>query len=168
MSWIAAATIGGAVISGIASNSAADKAAKGQDNALAASQAGTNRARTDIMDQFGRADAMQNQAFSDTRNFLAGSLPAQIQPFQSGNIAAQEQLARGLPQIQNAILGNQIDLSGFQPQAVPIPQLALPQRQPQQGPQAPQQTAFRSPVAIGTREMGAGRAGTIFSKKGSA
>ena len=154
MGWVATAIIGSAVIGGVASNSAAKKAAKGQENALEASSAATAQARGDIKGLFGEADTQQGQAFQDTRNFLTGALPAQIAPFQAGNVAAQEQLARGLPQIQNALMGNPVDLSGFQARRFDVPQLPGTQAggQPQQQQQPP--VATGSPLGGGGMPSG--------------
>ena len=37
-----------------------------------------------------------------------------MQAFQQGNVGAQQAILSGLPQIQNAILGGNVDLSGLQ------------------------------------------------------
>ena len=105
--------VGAAAIGGFASNRAAGKAADGQNRALAATDSAAGQARTDVNQLFGEANTQQQQGFTNAQDFLSGSIGRQIQPFQQGNMMAQEQVARGLPQIQNAILGNPVDLSGF-------------------------------------------------------
>lgn len=142
----AAALIGSAIVgagatvvagkqSSDAAKSAARTAAAGQTQALDATSQAVNLARGEIIPAFESARQSANQGFGRAADFLTGAIPQQIQPFQSGNIAAQQQIARGLPQIQNAILGNQVDLGGFQAQRIPFQSPTLPQ-QPQQA-QAP-------------------------------
>lgn len=57
------------------------------------------------------------------------SLPAQTQAFQQGNINAQQQLLAGLPQIQAALLGGNVDFSGLQPSQVDTSNLGFFQQQ---------------------------------------
>jgi len=49
------------------------------------------------------------------------SLPAQMDTFQQGNIGAQQAILSGLPQIQNALMGGNVDYSGFQPYQTQMP-----------------------------------------------
>ncbi|MCH8328527.1 MAG: hypothetical protein IID15_08420 [Candidatus Marinimicrobia bacterium] len=67
------------------------------------------------------ADVARQRGFGQALDVLAGAPEQQIAPFQQGNILAQEQISRGLPQIQNAILGRDIDLAGFVPRNVGQP-----------------------------------------------
>ena len=122
MSWIATAVIGAAVVGGIATNKASKRANEGQKEALQVTTAGTQEARGDITRLFGTARESRERAFGDVRSFLSKAPGAQIAPFQRGNILAQEQIARGLPQIQRAILGQPTDLSGFQARTVGAPE----------------------------------------------
>lgn len=48
------------------------------------------------------------------------AVPQQLGAFQTGNVGAQQALLAGLPQIQNAILGRPVDLSGLQAQQLPV------------------------------------------------
>lgn len=58
-------------------------------------------------------------------NFLLGqkaamsifgqAAPQQINAFQQGNVNAQSQIARGMPQFQNALMGIPVDYGAFQP-----------------------------------------------------
>ena len=154
MSWVATAVIGSAVIGGVASNSAAKKAAKGQERALDASTAGTELARTDINRLFEQAAGQQQEGFSGALNFLGGAVPQQLAPFQAGNVAAQQQLSRGLPQIQAALLGNQLDLSGFQAREIPFQPLEIPQ---QQAPAPIPQRLQGDNINIGLNRTGLGK-----------
>ncbi len=51
---------------------------------------------------------------------LGQTIPQQLSAFQQGNVGAQEQLLAGLPQVQNALLGLPVDLSGLQPRQIPV------------------------------------------------
>ncbi len=119
-------TVAGAVFGSKSSSKAADAAVEGQDAALAATQAAAAQAREDVIPLFGQGKEDRRLATSAALKFLQDAIPKQIQPFQSGNVAAQEQLLRGLPQIQNAILGNKVDLSGFRPREIPFEGFNLP------------------------------------------
>jgi hypothetical protein len=124
MSWLATqviATVGSAVIGGIATNKASKRAAQGQKEALKASTAATSLARRDVTKAFEGARESRRRGFENALSLLSGSAERQIAPFQKGNIQAQAQIARGLPQIQNAILGQPTDLSGFTPRSVGAP-----------------------------------------------
>ena len=113
------AAVGGAAIGAVASNSASKRAAKGAKRGQDILSASREQARSDVNRIFPQAQEMQSQGFDDFRNFLTNQVvPQQTQPFVGGNMAAQAQVARGLPQIQNAILGRQTDLSGFKARQV--------------------------------------------------
>ena len=77
---------------------------------------GVKQARGDILGLFpGSLDA-RNQTIQQALGILGQTLPQQLDVTQQGNVGAQGALLAGLPQIQNAILGHQVDLSGLQPQ----------------------------------------------------
>ena len=117
----ALAIVGSAIIGGVASNRAASKAAAGQQQALAASTAGIDRARTDINRLFGDSASARERGFGNAMDFISGAPSQQIAPFQAGNMLAQQQVSRGLPQIQNALMGNPVDTSGFQSRSIGTP-----------------------------------------------
>ncbi len=104
----------------------------------------TQRATRDVSKLFGSAEQnllAGNQAALDTMGQYA---PQQFSALQQGNLNAQQQIASGLPQMQNALLGLPTDLSGFQPRGVSVDtsfleNAQLPQFQTSQ--QALQQTA---------------------------
>jgi len=108
-----AAAIGAAAIGARASGKAADAQGQGQQGALQAANVAANQARGEVNRLFGESNVSRDRGFTQAQDFLGGAIGNQIQPFQQGNMMAQEQVARGLPQIQNAIMGNPIDLSGF-------------------------------------------------------
>lgn len=130
MSWVATAVVGSAVIGGVASNSASKRAAEGQEKALEANAVAVADAEGKVNNLFGEAEQQQSQAFTSAMDYLSGAYGKQIQPFQQGNMAAQAQISRGLPQIQNAIMGNPVDLSGFKPRAIAAPTLDREQFKP--------------------------------------
>jgi len=116
-----AKVVAGPVLGAISSKRAAKKAKKGQRRALAATKSASEQASSTVKDLFGQAREARTQGFDRGLNFLAGAPESQITPFQTGNIQAQEQISRGLPQIQNALLGRPVDLTGFQAQSVGDP-----------------------------------------------
>jgi hypothetical protein len=144
MTWVASAIVGSAAIGAVSSNMAAKKGAAAQREGQALIAEGQTQGRADVMGQFPQAQEAQTRGFEEFRDFLSNQvMPAQSQPFVSGNMAAQEQVSRGLPQVQNALLGNAIDTSGFTarrigqpstfdmskfgPQAPVAPQISRPQ-----------------------------------------
>lgn len=132
MSVITAAVIVGgsaiaaASISSSAAKDAAKTAAEGQTEALTAVSGSVEQARGEVLPLFEGARESAQQGIGAGIEFLTGAIPQQIEPFRAGNVAAQQQLTRGLPQIQNAILGNPIDLSGFQARKIPFQGFNLP------------------------------------------
>jgi len=103
MSVITAAVIvgGGAIAAASISSSAAKDAAKtaseGQTEALGAISGSVEQARGEVLPLFEGARESAQQGIGAGIEFLTGAIPTQIQPFQSGNVAAQQQLTRGLP-----------------------------------------------------------------------
>ena len=55
------------------------------------------------------------EGFQGALDLMGQTIPQQAALFQGGNVAAQNTLLAGLPQQNNAIMGNPIDLSGLQP-----------------------------------------------------
>lgn len=105
------------------------KAAKAQQKSLEQGQdfirEGVKEGR-EAINLFGpQAIQSGQQGFQAALDVFGQSLPAQTQVFQGGNVAAQRALLAGLPQIQNAILGGQIDLSGLQPFQQQLPDLSF-------------------------------------------
>lgn len=113
------AVVGAAVVGAYASNKASKRAAKAQDKAsnLAASTTknATTAARMDINRIFPQAQDASQRGFQSAAEVFGKTAPAQAQAFQGGNVAAQQQILAGLPQIQNALMGNQVDYSQLQP-----------------------------------------------------
>lgn len=95
------------------------KSIKSMEDQKAASQAfierNTKQARGDIFKLFDSAQDSRQQGLQAGFDLFRQSVPVQLNTFRQGNMAAQAQLARGLPQMNNAILGAPIDYSQFQP-----------------------------------------------------
>ena len=115
---LAGAVVGAAVVGGVATNVAANKAASATDKAtrgsIAATQQAAQQARGDINKISPEAQQSANLGFQGALDTFGQSVPAQLQAFQEGNVGAQQAILSGLPQMQNAILGGNVDLSGLQ------------------------------------------------------
>lgn len=97
---------------------------------------GIDRARGDV-GKFGEgARESQAQGFQDALNIFSQTLPQQAGLFQQGNVGAQQALLAGLPQMNNAILGRQVDYSAMQPQQFDFNMDFAQSNQPQGMPQA--------------------------------
>ena len=59
-------------------------------------------------------DQYRNESYQTAIDMLRGAAPQQIDLTARGNIAGQETLLAGLPQIQNAILGMPVDMGALQ------------------------------------------------------
>lgn len=92
--------------------------------------AGTERAREDVLNLFPSGQQAQAQGFQAALDVLGQSIPGQTDVFTQGNVGAQGQLLAGLPQIQAAILGQPVDLSGLQPVNINAPTGFAQQRLP--------------------------------------
>lgn len=123
----AIATVGAAVIGSRASSKATRAATQGQERAQDLLAASRDRARQDVLRLFPQAQEAQTRGFTQAQDFLSGQvIPRQAEAFQTGNVQAQETLLQGLPQVQAALLGGNVDLSGLQPQQTAIPQFNVP------------------------------------------
>lgn len=113
---------------GGAEKKAAKAQQKGIEKGIQATQAATRQARGDLMQLFPAAQQNLQQGFQGALDVFGQSIPAQTQALQQGNVGAQQQLLAGLPQIQNALLGGQIDFNQLQPVNVQ-PDLGFTQQQ---------------------------------------
>jgi hypothetical protein len=108
-------------------------AARAQQEALERGQLftreGIAQAREDVNKLFPAAQQNAQAGFQGALDIFGQSAPAQIDAFQGGNVAAQQQLLAGMPQFQNAILGNQVDFSQLQPFQAPTQDLGFLQQQ---------------------------------------
>lgn len=91
-----------------------------------------DRARSDVISLFGPAQEARQQGFGAALDIFGESIPAQIGAIQTGTQNARATNLAGLEQIQNAILGRDVDFSqltaGQRPQAGPpnLSGLSLP------------------------------------------
>ena len=126
MPWgVAAAAVIGAVGTNVAankSNNAQKDAAKVATQQL---QGATGQARSDIGQLFPQSQQSAQQGFQGAIDMFNQGVNPQMQAFQGGNVAAQNQILAGLPQIQNALLGNQVDLSQLQAYQAPQQDLSF-------------------------------------------
>lgn len=150
MSGIATAVVASAVIGGVVAKNSSDKAAnavkQATDSASTLTRQAALQARTESKQLFGGAQENANLGFQGALDVFGQSVPAQADVFQQGNVGAQQQILAGLPQIQNAILGNNVDLSALQPTNVStdlgffnqqLPEFVNPLQQQQQFAPAP-------------------------------
>ena len=105
------------------------KAAKAQTAAIREGQEitkeATEQARKDVMNLYPQARQDALGGFQGALDVFNQALPQQASLFQQGNVGAQQALLAGLPQIQNAILGGEIDYSGFQPTVMQQPDFSF-------------------------------------------
>lgn len=132
MTGVATAMVASSVIGGVVSNAASNKAAKATDRASQTAADTTRRmaaqGRKDVNENMAIAQQQANQGFQGALDVFGQSNPAQMDVFQQGNLGAQQALIAGLPQIQNAILGGNVDLSGLQPFQIQQPDMSFMQQ----------------------------------------
>lgn len=135
MSWVSDNFFGGAA------KDAAKQQTKAIEEASDITQQATNQARSDIMTMFPMAQQNILAGNTGALDLFSQAMPQQMQAAQQGNLNAQQMLLAGLPQMQNALLGNQIDYSGLQAQqqALPTMSFSMPQYQTQPTGQLPTQ-----------------------------
>lgn len=108
---------------GGAQKKAAKAQAQGIERGIEATERATSQARADIDRMFPNAQQSAEQGFQSAMDILAGSLPAQADVFQQGNVAAQNAILAGMPQAQSAILGGNVNFGAFQPFQAQMPNL---------------------------------------------
>ena len=148
---LAVTAVAGAVSSRNASKKAASATKSAAKTAADQTSQSANQARADLFKLFPAAQQNAQQGFQGALDVFGQSLPAQTNVFQQGNLGAQQAILQGLPQIQNALLGNQVDLSQLQPFQVQQPDLGFFQ---QQLPQAVD--PFAPPPPVTNQQMGFG------------
>lgn len=97
-------------------------------------------ARHDMIPLFDAAHQNRIAGADAAMNALRMGMWNQIPAFQQGNVGAQQTLLAGLPQIQNAILGNPVDFSALQPQQIKL------------NPYAPLDSMFQIPEFVDRKE----------------
>ncbi|WP_372857610.1 hypothetical protein [Pseudoalteromonas sp.] len=126
---------------GVQSRAAAEKVAKANEKAAETQRVAVDRARGELFELFPESQRISQEGFQGSLDVLGQSLPAQTDVFQQGNVGAQQAILSGLPQIQNALLGGNVDFSQMQPFQVQSPDLSffqqtLPQIQQRQAQEA--------------------------------
>lgn len=140
---IETALIAGAAVSAagaVADSKSQSKNRKSAEAQKAASQEFIERqiaqARSDIFKLFPAAQDARKQGLEAGLSLYKQAYPAMMNSFQQGNVGAQNALLAGLPQANNAILGNPVNLQGLQAVQLQQPQgLTIPQYQQQQLPE---------------------------------
>lgn len=77
-----------------------------------------NQARDDIFELYPSAQESRQAGIESGLDLYSQALPTQMDAFQQGNVGAQQALTQGNQQVQNAILGNPVDMSQMQPQRI--------------------------------------------------
>jgi len=156
MSKIAAAAIGGSVVSGLfgdrASKRAAETAQQGQEAQLAYLERQGQLAREETAPLYNQAMDTRRQGSQRQIDMLSAAAPMVLDARQQGNMNAQNVLAGSMPQMQNALLGTgPIDYSFMQPRQVNVDLQGLlagiPQVYNQQQQQAAPNPAPVAPVS---------------------
>ena len=112
-------------------------------------QENIDRARGEVRPLFEQAQQDISGGFDRARDIFSEITPQQAGMFQAGNLNAQNTLLAGLPQMQNAILGNApVDLSGLQASSVPLQGMLQPQhvQQAQAGQLSGGGNQFQGPI----------------------
>lgn len=118
-----AAVLGGAALTGgLASAWSNKKATEASERearkARQATEAGADQAIGAVTSIFPQAQMSAQQGYQNAIDMLGSAMPLQTSAFQQGNVGAQEAILAGLPQIQNAILGQRVDYSAMQPRTI--------------------------------------------------
>jgi hypothetical protein len=130
---VGAAIAGAAVVGAASSRNASKKAASASrdasDTASRETRRASEEARADIFKLFPASQDALSTGYQGAANIFGQTAPQQADIFQQGNVAAQQQIAAGMPQFQNAILGGQVDYNQFQPTQLQQPDFSFMQGQ---------------------------------------
>lgn len=118
MTWVAVAVGGSALVGGIASKNAADKASDATKKGLKQSGALSAQSRTDAINLYNQGKKSAQTGLGAAFDFYKKSAPARYSPITQSNAAAQEIIGQGAVQANNAILGMPVDMSFAQPQQI--------------------------------------------------
>lgn len=124
MSAIIVAAAGSAIIGGISSSSSASKGLDAQKDQNEANEKFIKeqaaKSRKDVIPLFNASQDNLVMGSQGALDIFQQTIPLQAETFTEGNVRAQEQLLAGLPQIQNALMGLPVDLTGLQAQRIPV------------------------------------------------
>ncbi|ANJ65523.1 hypothetical protein [Pseudoalteromonas virus vB_PspP-H6/1] len=115
MSWVSDNVFGGAA------KDAAKQQTAALEQAQILTQEGVTQARNDVNSLFPIANQNMLTGATGALDVYNQTAPQQMQLAQQGNVNAQEALLAGLPQMNNALLGNAVDYSGLQSQQQQVP-----------------------------------------------
>jgi len=103
------------------SSDATDAAMKQKADSQAFIQKQIDQARSDIFKLFPSAQDSRQKGLQAGLDLYKQALPQMLNTYQQGNVGAQKILSAGLPQMNNALLGNKVDYSAFQPTTLQQP-----------------------------------------------
>lgn len=127
----AAASAGAAALDHKSNKDAIKSAEKQKEASQRFIQDQVNKARADIFKLFPAAQESRNKGLEAGLDLYGQAFPQMLNSFQQGNVGAQQVISAGLPQMQNAIVGNHVDMGAFQPVELQRPGLAMPTARPQ-------------------------------------
>ncbi len=125
-----AATVIGSALKAKGAKDAAEESASAQKDAAGIIARQADEARKMIFQTVPIAERNLALGQQASLNVLGRAIAPQAQLARGGNIAAQETLIAGLPQMQSALLGRAVDMSQIQPyrgEAIPPIDYRLPQ-----------------------------------------
>jgi hypothetical protein len=102
------------------SKAALERAQQQRDQSLKFINDQVAKTQGQLFNLFPQIQDANNQAANASLNVLKESFPAQQQAFVGGNMAAQEALLAGLPQMNASILGGSVNPSVMKARAVPM------------------------------------------------
>lgn len=115
----AAAIAGSAVIGGITSERAGEKAASAQRQSAAAIQKAAQEARSDVSKLYPQAMQALLTGAQGAFDVFGRSIPLQQQQLTAGNLAAQQAVSGGFDRAQAALLGSPVE--GFESSIAGVP-----------------------------------------------
>lgn len=107
----AGATVGAAAIDAKSAKNSVKSAERQRAESQAFIEKNIQQARGDLFRLFPQAQESRRAGAQAGLDLFSQSIPAQMNAFQDGNVAAQNTLIQGLPQVQNALLGNRVTLN---------------------------------------------------------
>lgn len=163
MAWVIAAgsLVGGALASN-ANKQASNDLSVANARARYALQQGAGKGIMDVNKLFPAAREQADLGFQGALDVYGQSVPSQINAFQQGNVGAQQQILAGLPQMQNAILGGNVDYSALQPMQVNADLGYLNQQLPQSSPMQVGYENILNGNSMGISNDNVGNSGIFF------
>ena len=88
-------------------------------------------ARQDVLAIAPGAERNRNMGFQSALDVFGQAVPQQLQSLKAGNLGAQEALLAGLPQMRNAIMGQNYSFTGLHPRTFEVDQSFAQQQLPE-------------------------------------